>query len=239
MQLHGGRWYARSLGPVGVAPGEWAIVEDTYLNQPWCIWHGTWQVLDLPLEVRGLDQIQTAFYLLAFEVAPPWDDMLAREKYRRYDIKGWSYHGETRSFGDVGNRCMQLTLQLVHWVRAHCQEPLLWELYRRNQEHAADQLEAIMGLRDLHPHNWELAGDVVDAACCATYNAWDALSHDYNVAPVTQYLNLEHVVSRRREVQEARAQRRRRCLGQCIYAALYRNLQRRWSIIQIIVRFGA
>ena len=240
MQLNGGRWYARALGLVGAAPGEWAIVQDTYLNQPWCIWHGTWQVFDLDTEVRGLDHMQTAFYMLAFEVGPRWDCMLADGAVSRSTIKGWGLNGATRSLGDVGNQCMHLTLQLVHVVRAQSQEPLLWELASRNHQNAGDQLEAIMGLRDLDPRNYQNAGDVVDTACCSVYNAWYSLAHDdYNVASVAQHLNLAHFVRCRREAQDARAQMRRRFFGQRIYVAFLRKLQGRRSVLQIIVRFGA
>ena len=236
MQLLGGRWYARAC-PDGADPGEWASVEDTYLNQPWCIWHGTWQVFDLDTQVRGLDNIRTAFYLLAFEILPQWDGMLARGDYSRCTIKGWSYHGAARTLGDVGNRCMQLTVELVHLVRELVQESQLWEILRRNQEHVADQLEAIMGLRELYPANWGHAGDIVDTACCATYNVWFSLSHVYNAVPVAAELHLEHVVSRRKEVQQVHAQAHAQRLRDFIYPALYRKLKGRRSVLRIIVCF--
>ena len=139
MQLRGGRWYGRHLRPGGAhgesLPGEWVIVEAGYLNQPWCLWHGAWHVLDQRTEVLGLSWTQRSFYLLAFVIGPQWDAMLSSGRFSRYTIKGWSYHGATGDHGDVGNATMQLTWTLVHEVRASCHEYELYEIARRNQEH--------------------------------------------------------------------------------------------------------
>ena len=149
-------------------------------------------------------------------------------------IKGWSHDGATRSLGDVGNQCMHMALHLVHSVRARSSESELWEFTSRNQEHAADQLEAIMALRDLDPR-WRRAGDVVDTVCCAVYHAWKSLRYSCHHIVLGQQLQLELVVSRRCKCQEAQAQMRRRCFGHHVYAALYRkNLS--CSVLQIIVR---
>ena len=95
---------------------------------------------------------------------------------------------------------MQLVLNLCHALRAHCSEPELWELTSRNQEHAADQLEAIMGLRVIDPRQWEFAGNVVDLACCAAYEVWNSLAAHFTVEPVANQLELRVVASRRHEI---------------------------------------
>ena len=241
MQLRGGRWYGRQLRPGGAhgesLPGEWVIVEAGYLNQPWCLWHGAWYVLDQRTEVLGLSWTQRSFYLLAFVIGPQWDAMLSSGRFSKYTIKGWSYHGATGDHGDVGNATMQLTWTLVHEVRASCHEYELYEIARRNQEHAADQLEAIMGLRTLYPEFWKEAGDVVDIACSATYKAWNEMSHAFNAFALREFLQLRQVVARRNEIQQLGAQMRRRSSCQAFYTALYRTLKGRWPILMIIVRY--
>ena len=65
-----------------------------------------------------------------------------------------------------------MTSQLCHGIRHLLGASELWELKQRNQEHASDQLEAIMGLRDLDP-NWKAAGNCVDHCCAITFEVWD------------------------------------------------------------------
>ena len=50
----------------------------------------------------------------------------------------------------------------------------LWEIERRNSEHRADVLEAVMGFRVTQPTTfWVNWGDLVDDICCDVYEAWE------------------------------------------------------------------
>ena len=147
----------------------------------------------------ALDATQLAFYCLAFDVLPMWDRMLQAGTFNRAEIKGWSHLGETKKYGDVGNRSMSMTLNLCFSIRRSLGASSLWELERRNMEHASDQLEAIMGLRELDPA-WRPFGDFADCCCTKTWEAWDG-SETWSVVTLRDVLGLDDLV---RQVEECR-----------------------------------
>ena len=227
--LHNGCWFQRH--------GDgWVRVPASYLNQLWHFKNGCWAIQ--PNKYQGLTNAQCAFEQLAFDLLPFWSrTILESPNYRAADVKGWSYHGATRRHGDVGNRCMHMVVELCEWLRFTRGHQSLWELQRRNCEHRSDQLEAIMGLRDIDPR-WRYAGDVVDVACSATYEAW-AFDVDASVVlqRLVQRLDLEGLVRRLREYDEFLVNRQRAMLIQACHVAFHKKLQARRCIMLCIVQF--
>ena len=163
LRLFYGKWFE-------FCDDRWLRVDERYLDHVWYLQHDQWLVLGHPCET--LNYTQKSFYYLAFELLPMWDLLLQKHTYSSKVIKDWSHYGCTRSLGDVGNCSMAMTLQLCHSIRHRLGASELWELKQRNKEHASDQLEAIMGLRELDP-NWKAAGNCVDHCCAITFEVWD------------------------------------------------------------------
>ena len=132
---------------------------------------------------------------------------------------------------------MSMVVDLRRWLRRRRGELPRVEFQRRNSEHVGNQLEAIMGLRDIDP-TWEYAGDVVDVACSATYEAW-AFDVDLSVVlqRLVQRLDLEGLVRRLREYEEIYDKRQRMMLIQRCHVAFHKKLQARRCIMLCIVQF--
>ena len=150
---------------------QWQPVDEGYLQLEWYFQEGHWLILKHPLE--RWDYTQKCFYRLAFELLPEWDTYLQGESYRRDVVKQWSHYGATVKYQDVGNKTMWMTLRLCHGIRYRLGAYELCEFTKRNEEHASDQLEAMMGLRVLDS-NWKAAGDCVDQCCAKTHELWTA-----------------------------------------------------------------
>ena len=113
---------------------------------------------------------------LATQLLPYMNSILASDTYRFRDFKDWSNLGETHRYGDVSNRVMALAVQMAMEVyrRSRHRGIGLWEIERRNSEHRADVLEAVMGFRVTQPTTfWVNWGDLVDDICCDVYEAWE------------------------------------------------------------------
>ena len=85
--------------------------------------------------------------------------------------------GGTRKYGDVSNRVMALVVDMALQVhkRSRCRGIGLWEIKKRNPEHKADVLEAVMGLREMQPTtNWVNWGNLVDDICTDVFEAWQS-----------------------------------------------------------------
>ena len=101
--------------------------------------------------------------------------------------------------------------------------PSLSEFGRRNHEHQADQLGAIMGLRYLFGQAWKCHGDEVDTACVAAYEASGAVGYTHDsVNTLVHYLGLATISQPWWEYAHARVQIRRRTTRRECHEALYR-----------------
>ena len=112
---------------------------------------------------------------LATELLPYLNSILESGEWRARTVKQWSHHGATRKYGDVGNRCMMLIVDTALELNRRVGVPRCWEVEQRNMEHKADLLEAVMGLRELHPTtHWAAWGDMVDDICTDVHEAWSS-----------------------------------------------------------------
>ena len=111
---------------------------------------------------------------LATRLLPCLNNILESGQWSARTVKHWSHYGCTRH-GDVGNRCMMLVVDMALELGTRWGAPRCWEVERRNMEHKADLLEAVMGLRVLHPTtHWAAWGDMVDAICTDVHEAWSS-----------------------------------------------------------------
>ena len=177
----------RYLGAEGVATSEWTLLLE---NGVWYFigTDGTRQVLENVKKMkyyysaewgqwRDLDTHpywHSPWHTLATRLLPYLNSILESGKWGRATVKGWSHHGATRQYGDVGNRCMAVVvdiLLLLHWLWCSGYEEdwnlkkaipacdSLWEIKKRNPEHKADLMEAALhsffAARTHHPpaHN--------------------------------------------------------------------------------------
>ena len=108
---------------------------------------GQW--CDLDAHPRSLQCTQ--WQGLATILLPYLNSILESGEWRARTVKHWSHYGATRRYGDVGNRCMMLVVDMALELNRRVDVPRCWEVEQRNMEHKADLLEAVMGLRVLNP----------------------------------------------------------------------------------------
>ena len=102
-----------------------------------------------------------------------------------------SHHGATRRYGDTGNRCMGLVVDMALELNRRLDVPRCYEVAQRNVEHKADLLEVVMGLRVLSPTtDWVAWGNMVDDICTDVHEAWGSpeLVNVWDQTVVTQAL---------------------------------------------------
>jgi len=109
-------------------------------------------------------------YLNSILESGEWRSGSLSNEYRRARTVG-----AIRRYGDVGNRCMMLVVDMALELNRRVDVPRCWEVERRNMEHKADLLEAVMGLRVLNPTtHWAAWGDMVDDICTDVHEAWSS-----------------------------------------------------------------
>ena len=132
---------------------------------------GRWFDLDAHPRSHQCSQWQD----LATRLLPQLNSILESGDWRARTVKEWSHHGKTRKYGDVGNRVMMLIVDTALELGRRVGVPRCWQVEQRNMEHKADLLEAVMGLRELHPTtHWAAWGDMVDDICTDVHEAWSS-----------------------------------------------------------------
>jgi hypothetical protein len=79
----------------------------------------------------------TQWQCLATKLLPHLNSILESGEWGAKTVKHWSHHGCTRRYGDVGNRCMMLVIDMALELNRRVQGPCCWEVERRNMEHKA------------------------------------------------------------------------------------------------------
>ena len=83
---------------------------------------------------------------LATRLLPHLDYMIQNCKWTVASVKQWSHHGQTRRYGDVGNFCMAMVVDIALVSQLELGVRESWYVKRLSMEHKADLLDAVMGL---------------------------------------------------------------------------------------------
>ena len=178
---------------------------------------------------------RTQWVELATVMLPRLNSILESGEWRARTVKQWSHHGGTRRYGDVGNRCMALIVDVALQLNLRLTGKRCWEVERRNMEHKADLLEAVMGLRELQPTSaWVAWGDLVDEICTVVHEAWSSpeLVNVWDQTVLTHELlgrfGLDDFCAWHHQAAKSRSR-------VSAHAALQRRLRR--HLVQLICRF--
>ena len=237
MCLVNGRWYSNQDGVVR------EIKDLEWLSGRWLWTRNRWVNLD-DANIQ-VNKVRSEFEYLATVLCPMYERWRSQSwefngTVNLARIKEWSHNGCTDRYGDVGNRCMYLVLQVAHRYRFMMGLAACDGIQQLGEEKASDLLEATMGLRWMYPQLWQREGDVVDSVCCATYEFWNESRWvhvwDNNVLVdeiVRRYWSDVQMYS----AQHAARHQRQAFATSCIFAELEIILNNRKHLVHVIKSF--